>query len=253
MTSTIRKITGKIAAGLISAGLLSSPAFAQDSGGWTFNTSIYGWLPSLDTTQDTRFGRLEASVSGSDVISALDFAFMGTLEARKGRWGFVGDLIYTDLSASNDTPGDVFGEARIGTKLTAFTGLALYRAYESPQAAIDLGGGFRAFDVKSNFALTSGRADGFNLDGSTSAVVPLVSARLLAPLSDRWFATAFFDYGVNGSDDETSQAFGSVGYFFNEKWSMQVGYRFMNVGTTLNGRNLNLDMSGPLIGVTARF
>ena len=58
---------------------------------------------------------------------------------------------------------------------------------------------------------------------------------------------------MTSSDTSTWQAFGSVGYRFNERWSTQVGWRYMDVQKDVGDLDMSLGLSGPLIGVTARF
>ena len=64
---------------LLSTGLLlaAGPLAAQDTG-WEFTITPYAWLPGLSTSVDTRFGTVDSDTSGSDALSDLDFAFMGS-------------------------------------------------------------------------------------------------------------------------------------------------------------------------------
>jgi hypothetical protein len=47
--------------------------------------------------------------------------------------------------------------------------------------------------------------------------------------------------------------FASVGYRFNPRWSTQVGWRYMEIQKDIGDLDTTLDLSGPLIGVSARF
>jgi hypothetical protein len=234
--------------------LIAGPAAAQDSG-WTFQASLYGWVPSMSATVDTPFGELESDSSGSSALSNLDMAFMGTLEARTGRWGFIGDLLYVDLSNETDSPfGRRFDGSTLDISTTAFSGYAVYRTYESDKAILDAGVGFRAFDVGLDLTLDSAdsRPD-YSADDSATWAVPLVAARVILPLNESWFATAFADGGLTSSDTSTWQVFASVGYRFNPRWSTQVGWRYMDIQKDIGDLDTTLDLSGPLIGVSARF
>jgi hypothetical protein len=232
--------------------IAASPAAAQD---WTFQASLYGWIPGMSTSVDTSLGTVEADKSGSDALQDLDAAFMGTLEARNGRWGLIGDLIYANLSASEDTPfGSLYSDADVDVSLTAFSGYAAYRVHETPRLAFDIAGGFRAFAVNVDTTLNSaGVARDRDFDADESWAVPLVAARVIVPFDDRWFATAFADVGGLSGDNTTWQAFASVGYRFDPRWSMQFGYRYMSVAKEIGGRDVDIDLSGPLIGVSAHF
>jgi hypothetical protein len=234
--------------------LVAGQAAAQDPG-WTVQGSLYGWVPGLSATVTTPFGDFESEADGSGALSALDMAFMGTIEARKGRWGFIGDLLYADLSNETDAPfGRRFEEAALETTTTAFSGYAVYRAYQSDSAIVDAGAGFRVFDLGLDLGLRSAdsRPD-YGASESETWAVPLVAVRLILPLTESWFATAFADGGMTSSDTSTWQVFASVGYRFNERWSTQIGWRYMDIEKELGGLDTSLGLSGPLIGVSARF
>jgi hypothetical protein len=234
--------------------LAAAPAAAQDPD-WTFQGSLYVWVPGLSTTVGTPFGDFEAEADGSDALSALDMAFMGTLEARNGKWGFIGDLLYADLSSDKDEPfGQRFEGATLETETAAFSGYAVYRTYDSDRAIVDAGAGFRAFDLGLDLGLDSAdsRPD-YEARVSDTWAVPVVAVRVILPLSESWFATAFVDGGMTSSDTSTWQVFGSLGYRFNERWSTQVGWRHMDVQKEIGGLDVSLGLSGPMLGVSARF
>ena len=65
--------------------------------------------------------------------------------------------------------------------------------------------------------------------------------------------TVLADAGGFSGDDSTWQALASVGYRFNPRWSAQLGYRYMGVEKEIDGFDAEMDLYGPLIGVTAQF
>ena len=93
----------------------------------------------------------------------------------------------------------------------------------------------------------------YSASESATWAVPLVAARVILPLNELWFATAFADGGMTSSDTSTWQVFASVGYRFNPRWSTQVGWRYMDIQKDIGDLDTTLDLSGPLIGVSARF
>jgi opacity protein-like surface antigen len=150
--------------------------------------------------------------------------------------------------------GRRFDGSTLDVSTTAFSGYAVYRTYESEKAILDAGVGFRAFDVDLDLDLESAdsRPD-YSASESATWAVPLVAARVILPLNESWFATAFADGGMTSSDTSTWQVFASVGYRFNPRWSTQVGWRYMDIQKDIGGLDTTLDLSGPLIGVSARF
>lgn len=246
MFKSFAAVTSILSAGVLSTGAAS----AQD---WQYKATFYGWVPAMTTTVDTRFGPIEVNQSQSDVLSALDMAFMGTFAAQNGKYGFVADLLYADLSGNSTTPGPLFDSANLGVTLTALSGYALYRLADDPQLQFDAGVGFRSFDVSVDASVTGGKLGGQQQTLGNTWTDPLIAARLSMPLDDKWFVTGFADFGGTGSNDQTYQIYAGVGYNFSEAWSGQIGYRNMSLTNMLDGRATTIDLSGMLVAVSYSF
>ena len=73
-------------------------------------------------------------------------------------------------------------------------------------------------------------------------------------ISDGWFATVFADVGgFRAGSDLTWQIFGSLGYQIDERWSIQGGWRYVSIDKSIDGRDVEIDLNGPLLGFTVRF
>jgi hypothetical protein len=234
--------------------MLAGPAAAQTSG-WSFAVSPYVWVPGITASVDTAWGTVEVDKSGSDVLSKLDVAFMGAFEARNGRWGMIVDLFYADLSQSQATPlGLLFSQARIETEAKALSAYAAYRIHEDERVSIDLMAGLRVNSVDIDLSLSPGLLPGQRFGIGETWVDPLIGGRMRFAITDHWFATAFADVGgVDVGSDLTWQVFASLGYQFNERWSVQGGWRYVAIDKSIDGRDVENDFSGPLLGFTARF
>lgn len=233
-------------------------ASAQDAG-WDYKATLYLWFPGISTSVDTqRFGTVEGDVSASDALSALDLAFMGTFVAQKGPWIFAGDLFYTDLSATNRSPrGLAFGSSTVSSELTAFTAYALYDFNAGSDVQVALGGGFRAFGLNLGVELNSVNIptlpSRIDRTDNNNGVIPVIAAKVYAPLSDKWFVNGVADWGMNGDDEETWQVYAGVGYKINERWSTQLGYRYLDLTTDTSLGETQVDLSGVLLGATFSF
>ena len=100
MSSKFFQVSALCFSALILAGV--RPAFAQveddkTEGGWQFAASVYLWGASIGG--ETRSGT-GISVELEDLLSHLEMVFMGSFEARKGKWSLFTDAIYLDLSGS---------------------------------------------------------------------------------------------------------------------------------------------------------
>jgi hypothetical protein len=230
------------------------PAAAQDTD-WDYSATLYGWLPSMSASIETQFGTIDGD-SGSGIdLSNLDMAFMGTFSARSGAWSFIADAIYTDMSPTQDTPfGLAFSEAVIDVKVAALSGYAAYRVYDSPEIAFDVGGGFRAFAMDVDTTLVGVGRPNESQSQSASWVDPLIAARVVVPFNEKWYATGFADIGgYVTQDSSTWQALAIIGYNFNDAWSAEFGYRYMNIEKDVDGRDITIGLGGPLVGVSWNF
>lgn len=238
---------------LLPALLLAGAASAQEQD-WRYRATLYAWLPALDTTIDTRFGTInQPSGSSSDVLSALDFAFMGTFSAQKGPWGLALDGLYVDLSNGKPTPLPLYDEASLAVQVGAISGYALYRVSGAAPAQFDVGAGFRSFSMDVTATVTPGILPGGSQTVSANWTDPLIAARATVPLDDKWFLSGFADFGGTGGDSQTYQVYGGVGYTFNESWSTQVGYRLMNITHPVKNGQADVTLNGFLAAVSYNF
>lgn len=233
-------------------GLSAVPALAQDSA-WTYDLSMNLWFSATGVTADTPNGQVDAELSFSDAIQDLDFAFMGTAEARNGRWGLVSDLLYFNLTADGPTPdGVLFREVAAGTKITVLSALVAYRVHEDAAMAVDLAAGVRGFWTDIDTTFVGNVAQTEVLGQTKNWVDPIVAARVRMAFSDQWFGTVMMDAGGTG-DTSTWQALATVGYRLTENWALQGGYRYLEAEWDTDYGKSSLDFSGPIIGVTYRF
>jgi hypothetical protein len=153
----------KLRAGVATLGCSLTVALPQTvaAQGWEYSVSLYAWMSGIETSVGTPVGTVDAELSFSDVLDNLDFAFFGTFEARNGPWVVLGDLNYSDLSASRDTPiGLAFSSAEVDTTLTIASAFAGYAVVDRPDLRIEAGGGLRFYDLMIDLALQGGGSHG---------------------------------------------------------------------------------------------
>ena len=189
------------------------------------------------------------------VRSSVPGEWAPRFEARNGRWGLIADLFYANLSQSRATPlGLLFSRARIETEAKALSAYAAYRIHEDDRVSVDLLAGLRVNSLDIDLSLSPGLLRGQSFGIGETWVDPLIGGRLRFAITDHWFATAFADVGgVDVGSDLTWQVFASLGYQFSERWSVQGGWRHVAIDKEIDGRDVENDFSGPLLGFTARF
>jgi len=253
---------------LLVAALLTTPvvAAAQTAGptsGWrTGSVTIYGWLPGITGSQEAPDGEPFVDLEGADVLDALDLAFFGAGEIRNGRIGLLFDIEYADLSQDGTAdrtfvPGVEAPNGSVGTTLLMATGVVTYRFYEQETNFLDVYGGIRAFDVKADFDFEI-PSIGFEFAGEGNAnwVDALVGLRGHADLGRRFGVSGLADvggFGIGGSSDLTWQVTGTLNYSFTDRWVGRLGYRYMSIDYQEPDLGLDIDLHGPLLGVTYRF
>jgi opacity protein-like surface antigen len=236
--------------------LAAGPVHAQ-SDDWSYRATVYGWLSGLSSTIDAPRGSVSTDLSFSDVLDDLQMAVFASFEARRGDWGYVADLNYTDLSSSRDTPiGVLYSSAEVDSKLTILAGYATYRLVDGPSGFLDIAPGFRAYSLDLDVNVIGAAAPSLSYSSSENWFDAVIGVRGGVPISDRWSARGFADvggFGLGNSSELSWQVGGFVNYAFNERWSADIGYRFLSVEKEINDLDTTLELSGPLIGISARF
>jgi len=221
---------------------------------WEKVISLYGWVPGLDTSIGTDFGDFETSPSGSDVLSDLEMVFMGTFEAHRGRWGIVKDIIYVDLSDTQDTPfGALFSDGTVDVTAWAVSGYLTYTIFENSSSSYELAGGVRYFDLDTSISLSDGTLPAQSGTLNDNWFDPVIGIRGHWKLSEKWSASAFADYGGSGGSSETWQVLATLDYSINESLFARFGYRHMDISKTIDGRDVDIGLSGPILGLTYKF
>jgi hypothetical protein len=265
------KHASTLAALLLCAILTAAPAGAQvPEDKWTFQAILYGYLPDIggSTSFPERSGTSSIDVNANQILSNLNFTFMGTFEARKGRWGLFTDFIYIDVSGDNNgtrdfaigghgIPASLSSNLDLGIKGTLWTIAGEYLVLSDPSTTLYVLGGARLLDVKEtlSYSLTAdigpfvgpGRSGSSEVKQSYWDAVVGVKGRYNFGDRRQWFIPFYADIGT-GESDLTYQLFGGVGYQFS--WgSVLAGWRYIDYDFKSSSPIQSLDFNGPMIGV----
>jgi hypothetical protein len=246
----------------------TSAAATEMAERWQFHALIYGYFPAIHGRSDfpARTGGSEINISASDVISSVKFTFMGTIEARKGRWGAFTDVLYLDSSASKEEtrnlsighvelPASVTANLNLDVKSIVWTLAGTYRIAAGTNGTLDLLAGARFADVKQTLdwqfsadlgPLQPSRSGSSEIKGSNWDAIVGVKGRFVFGDDGRWFVPYYFDVGA-GESRFTGQAIVGLGYAFH--WGDVIaGWRYLDYNFKSGSRLDSLDFSGALIG-----
>jgi len=243
--------------------LFATVTNAQDtSDGWSGQATIYGWMPGIQGAEERQDGSPVVDLGQSSILDSLQGAFFGTIEARKGKTGYSLDLAYANLGHDGSAkgsfiPGSDPANANIGMKFLMGTGVVSHRFYEDGKVWIDGYGGVRYFDVKTDFTLKVPSV-GFKTKKSAGAswFDAVVGVRAHTSLGDRFGLTGLADiggFGIGGSSNLSWQLIGTLDYSFSENVIGRLGYSYLSIDKSSSDLSLDIDMFGPMIGLTFKF
>ncbi len=220
---------------------------------WSYEATVYLFMPETETSLDTSLGNVEGTLNFSDAFSNLDLAFMGAFRASNGRWSFLADYNYTDLSFNNSAASTANSSLDTSVTTQFLSGYIGYRVYEDPAIELDVAGGFRWFSTETEFTIAPGTAPDQTVTADNDWTDPVVAVRARYAFSDKWTGTGFLDYGGFRSGSETWQVLLTADYAINDKWVLRAGYRHITFDHEINGNDFEFNQSGPLIGAAYRF
>ena len=243
--------------------------------GWEFSVAPYLWAISMDGSVTVRGFEADVDASFNDLLDEMNFGFMLAYEARKDHWGLWGNTIYSNLGNS-DVDGPA-GFAEIDPTVTAFWqelgGFYRMGTWEltdssnkkTPSVTVDtfLGVRYTYLDTKIDFKFDGPfRSFRRNVDEDKSWWEPLIGARTIWDLNERWVFTLAGDMGgaAFGSDFAWSTS-GLIGYQFNlfgeDNARFFAGYRALSQDYTDGSGNdkfeWDVTLHGPILGLGIRF
>lgn len=256
---------------------VSTPALAQfraQDGQWQYSGSIYGYLPSLGgkTSFPSPAGGSTVDVSTEQLLSSLEFAFMGTFRAHNGRWGVFSDLIYLKASADKagsrdftlgNTPISAGTSASLGLQVKGFvwTVAGEYRLHTDPTLSVDLLVGTRLFSLEQElrYSITgnlgplapAGRSGTVDAKATLWDAVVGAKGRVLLGPGSRWSVPFYVDAGT-GESRLTWQAATGISYAY--RWGdLSALWRYLDYEMKSGQYIQTFNFNGPMVGGTFRW
>ncbi len=249
----------------------SGQALADDSGSWQWRATIYAWLPTLEGSSQlpSGSGGPTIEVNPDDLLSNLDFTFMGALKVKKDSWGMFTDIIYLDEGATKtgsrdftigqiELPAGVNLDSVYDLKSWVWTLAGTYSLSDSSSNSVDLLFGARLLDISQELDWTiNGDLAGLGLPGRSGSVsaseanwdaVIGINGHTALGTDGPWFIPFHADMGA-GDSDFTWQAMAGIGYQFN--WGAVVlNYRYLDYDLDSDASVTDLTFGGVMLGAS---
>jgi len=162
----------------------------QASSKWEFSLTPYAFLAALNGRIGVAGQATQVNASFRDIFKNLNFAAMGSFEARKGKWSFVGDAMYMSLSGQRVTPSPFFSDIDVEVKEIILDPVVAYRVMNLERGHIDLLGGARIWHVKTHLTFQPRILPLVDVEGTKNWVDPIVGARGVASVPRVFFFSA---------------------------------------------------------------
>lgn len=225
---------------------------------WHADLAFYLWLAGAHGTIGNGGHDADFRASPGDLLSHFRFGLMGTLQANRGRFVVISDLMWVRLRATNTTTLQIPGQPQISAEAKSWefilTPEAGYRFLDGEKIKIDALMGLRYWHVGSSLQFTPSPF-GRTFSGSLNWADPLMGARIQFPLSPKLLVTIWGDAGGWGAGSQLDyQIVGAIGYRLSAKFSLGAGYRYLFVNYRPGNSGVyETVMSGALIGVNYHF
>lgn len=264
----LRALAG--AALVATATLMLGVASAQTSDPWQFGGQIYMFLPSVDAQSKFPSDGTDpgVSVNVGKIIDELQFVFMGSLEAKKGRWGAMTDVIYLDIGGDHSGTRDLaIGEIPIPASASAAVDYNLegwigmfageYAVVSQPAHTMDVFSGARVIEIEQQIdwelqgdiggISEEGRSGNATVGRTNWDAIIGMKGRWRYQAENRWFVPYYLDVGT-GESNFTWQTMAGLGYSW--QWiDTFAAWRYLDYDLG-EGRPLSsLSLNGPLVSM----
>ena len=257
--------TGAPGIAVVFAALLPMTASGADQTQpvWEHEITLYGWASDMDGTARGSAGAVDFSYDVSNIVDNLNFAFMGSLESRYGKWSIIADLLYMDVEDDDNSSVSLGPRGRdtvngdIDMEMTSWVvqGGVGYELLNSQSGRLSVIGGLRYLNVEIDTDIhIQGELVDIRLSDSDSkgTLDGIVGFRGAYNFNDRWYVPCYADIGA-GDSEFTWQLFAGIGYRFS--WGhIRMGYRMLSWEFDDDDMVMeDLDLYGPIAGVTFVF
>jgi hypothetical protein len=223
--------------------------------GWHFTLTSYMWASGMSGSVALPRQSRDFDADFGDILSSMQFGAMGFFEMRRGGFGIVVDGLTLTTEQDVTTPrGIAFRGGSSRMTATEVSVLSLARVVETPGWSLDVGAGARAWWLDTKLSLNASLAPARSASESVNFVDPILAVRAGVPLTDRISLTAYADIGgFNTGSQSTWQVLTAFNWQVTDSIAAHFGYRHMAVSVARGPVDMDITISGPILGASFRF
>ena len=235
--------------------LAGTPVSAEEESAdeWQFDATVYLWGATLKQT--TAAGDT-TTINFGTILKNLDFAAMGTFEARKEKFSMLTDVIYMNLSGSETRNGEIAGrpvegKLKVGLKAWVLNLIGGYNLVDSGKNVYDIAAGARFLDVEVPVTI---KLDNQKIKSSESGSGwdGVIGLKGRHNFPDGYYFNYYADIG-GGYSKLTWQTAVNFSYDY-KKFTGVLGYRYLKWNFKNDQPALDdLTIHGPYIGAKFSF
>lgn len=219
---------------------------------WHLAIAPYLWFPGVHGSVGALGRETSVHASAGDLLSNFRFGLMGLVDARYKRFVMPLDFMWTRLGDDQALPFPNLPATSADVKVSEFvlTPKVGFRIVDNPAFKIDALTGFRYWHFGQDMSFSPSTL-GLNFSSSQNWVDPLVGGRIITALSPKTEVSIAGDVGGWGAGSQLDyQIVGLLGYRVKPKWTLQAGYRYLDVDYRSGGTLIDTVTSGVLFGVS---
>jgi len=219
---------------------------------WEVVVAPYLWLAGIKGTVGVGSFTTDIDPGFSDILNSLNFGFMGSLEARKGKFILATDLMYLNVEQTKSTGGTLFSSLNVNTKTIMLSQVTGYRLLSREGGSLDAIVGIRFWHTSTRLEAAPALLAGRVAETSKNWADAIGGLRGYKRLSRKFSVLGRGDFGGGGSDF-TYRLFGGVGFDVSRKTTLIAGYRTQYVKYTRGNSLFDGSIKGILLGASFRF
>lgn len=262
----MKRIVTSLAAVVCASPAFAEPAALEASNDWQQDLTFYLFTP-FDTSGTSEVAGVEAELdlSLSDVLEVLDFGASLRYEAWRGDFGLVFDSNYVGISQDFSLGGGPGGGVTVDIEVEQYW-LGFLGAYRVAAGTLANGGRYSA-DVQAGVRYNSlkqeidfdGPGPSPTVGGTETWWEPVIGARYIWEINDRWTGGVIVDAGGFGVNDNDLAWSGTIGadYAVSDRGAIKIGLRYYSIDFETERSDgtfaYDVTQTGPFFGYTFRF